>query len=232
MDLSFSLRPLSPASPPSSRPAQDRVPRWVCWGGSCAGLEEKVRWWLEREVKLPGEGWGSWGWSSCGPLPLGPALMVGSLGGSEESVGAGSWGQGWALWRSQASLLWPPPPGAGCGAQSLVFCQGSQQAAVSHTQTTNSPSWFSTPSGRCLLEAGALGRQRLPAAEVGRGLEERPQRRGQEPPPPPPASPRSAGLWHARVSDSKEADYITQPDSLLASSIPPQSGLKGGAAVL
>lgn len=233
MDLSFSLRPLSPASPPSSRPAQDRVPRWVCWGGSCAGLEEKVRWWLEREVRLPGEGWGSWGWSSHGPLPLGPALMVGSLGGSGESVGGRKLGTRVGFMERPRPLSFSPrPPGAGCGAQSLVFCQGSQQAAVSHTQTTNSPSWFSTPAGRCLLEAGALGRQRLPAAEVGRGLEERPQRRGQKPPPPPPASPRSAGLRHARASDSKEADYIMQLDSLLASSIPPQSGLEGGAAVL
>lgn len=233
MDLSFSLRPLSPASPPSSHPAQDRVPRWVCWCGSCAGLEEKVRWWLEREVRLPGEGWGSWGWSSHGPFPLGPALMMGSLGGSGESVGGRKLGTRMGFMERPRPLSFSPRPQVPGAEPRAWFSAREASRPLFHTlrQQTALPGSQPLLGGACSklghLEGSACLPRRL--AEVWR----RGRKGGDKSRLPlPQPLPAVLGCGGARASDSKEADYIMQLDSLLASSIPPQSGLEGGAAVL
>ena len=94
---------------------------------------------------------GRGGWSSWGPPPFWPFTYGGfSTGKWGELGGSGSWGQGRASRRVPGFSPLSPPPGAGCRAKALIFCQRSQQTSVSHTQTTALPGSQPLAGGVCL----------------------------------------------------------------------------------
>lgn len=124
-----------------------------------------------------------------GPSPFGPLTYRGALGGSGENSGEQEAGGGDGRVEGSGPLsLCPPSPGGGGRAQSLVFCQGSQQAAVSHTPTAAALPGSQPLAGGACLKPGAWKEAGRPAEVWRRGGEG-----GGRLPPPLPGPPAALG---------------------------------------
>lgn len=186
----FALCRLSPC-PHSRCPGPGCVPCRVCRGGGCSGARgegQRVAGKGSEIAQAPG-GVEQWVLVQPGPSPFGPLTYRGALGGSGENSGEQEAGGGDGRVEGSGPLsLGPPSPGGGGRAQSLVFCQGSQQAAVSHTPTAAALPGSQPLAGGACLKPGAWKEAGRPAEVWRRGGEG-----GGRLPPPLPGPPAALG---------------------------------------
>lgn len=187
----FALCRLSPC-PHSRCPGPGCVPCRVCRGGGCSGARgegQRVAGKGSEIAQAPG-GVEQWVLVQPGPSPFrAPHLQGCSRRKWGELRGAGSRGRGWACGGLRASFPLPPLPRWRGQSPEPGFLPGKPAGGCFTHSDSSRPSWFSTPSGRCLLEARRLEG----GGEACRGLEER-RRRRRKAASPSPRSPCSAGL--------------------------------------